>query len=165
MVNTYPEFEFVRDNHMLTASMVCSAFALELYFKCLIRMGRKPYELNHDLERLFHLISQRSRARIKRYFPDHDQQVRVYVETQYEASGRQIPTADLFDFCLSASSKAFVQMRYVFEKGIPADEGWLGDAIVECARKVILDKHPNWENARQISLLPETSFRSTFPIH
>src|SRR5258708_5513622 len=91
MVNTYPEFEFVRDNHMLTASMVCSAFALELYFKCLIRIGRKPYELNHNLERLFLLIGRRSRAQIKRYFPEHEHQVRAYVESQYQSSNRKIP--------------------------------------------------------------------------
>jgi hypothetical protein len=63
------------------------------------------------------------------------------------------------------AAKLSSRLRYIFEKGMPPDEGWLGDAIVECARKVILDKHPDWENARQISLLPETSFRPTFPIH
>jgi hypothetical protein len=90
--------------------MDCSAFALELYFKCLIRIGRKPYELNHNLERLFHLMGRRSRAQIKRYFPEHDYQVRVYVESQYQSSVRKIPNDDLFNFCLSASSKAFVQI-------------------------------------------------------
>jgi hypothetical protein len=143
MVDRYPEFEFVRNNHMLTASMVCAAFSLELYFKCLIRIGHKAYELDHNLERLFQLVGRRSRTQIKRYFYENDHQVRGYVERQYQGSGRQIPIADLFGFCLAASSRAFVQMRYVFERGIPPDEGWLGDAIVECARRVILGQRPN----------------------
>jgi hypothetical protein len=38
-----PQLEFARDQNLPTAAMVCSAFSLELYFKCLIRIGRKSF--------------------------------------------------------------------------------------------------------------------------
>jgi hypothetical protein len=48
-----PTFAFARDlPNMPTACMVCMAFSLELYFKCLIRMGRKRFAREHDLEKL-----------------------------------------------------------------------------------------------------------------
>jgi hypothetical protein len=57
LVDRYPEFEFARDQRMSISTMVCAALSLELYFKCLIRLGRKPYKSIHDLEKLFNLIS------------------------------------------------------------------------------------------------------------
>ncbi len=133
--------------------MVCSAFSLELYFKCLIRLGRKSFGREHDLAKLFALIGRQSRAKIKKYWNNHSETVRSYVERAYESDA---PKVD-FDFVLSASKDAFVTMRYIYERGIEQNKGWLADTIVEGARKTILDKHPEWENARQTSPLPETS--------
>jgi hypothetical protein len=157
----YADFEFVRGLRMSLAEMACSAFALELYLKCLIRMEKKAYQLNHNLERLYNILGIRNRRKIRRHFYENDTQVRSYVEREYADQAK--PIDDLFDFCLSASSKAFVQMRYAFEGGIPQHKGWLGDAIIECARKVILEKHPDWEEYQQLAFVPETSFRPTSP--
>jgi hypothetical protein len=152
-----PALAFAHDQNLLTASMVCSAFALELYFKCLIRMGRKTFGRQHDLAELYGLIGRRDRAKIKRYWNEHSETVRSYVEQAYEGDGQPGPKVD-FDFVLSASKDAFVEMRYIYEQGIKPDTGWLADTIVEGARKVILEKHPDWENRRQTSPLPQTSF-------
>src|SRR5271165_471689 len=135
---------FASDQRLQTASTVCSAFSLELYLKCIIRMECKFYGRKHDLSKLFALIGRRNRKKIKDYWFDHSERVRTYIERTYKDDGEPVPNVD-FDFVLSASKDAFVEMRYIYEQ------------IVEGARLVILEKHPEWENARQTSPLPETS--------
>ena len=157
-----PALAFARNLHMPTASMVCAAFALELYFKCLIRMGRKSFGREHDLAKLFRLVGRRNRVIIKRYWHDNSANVLAYIEREYQISDRPVPKVD-FDFVLSASKDAFVVMRYIYEPGLKPDTGWLADVIVEAARRTILDKHPDWERAHQTSPLPEASFQSTTP--
>jgi len=63
-----------------------------------------------------------------------------------------------FGYVLSVSKDAFVTMRYLYERGIETNKGWLADTIVEGARATILGIHPEWENARQKAPSPETSF-------
>lgn len=107
-----PALAFAHDTNLPTASMVCSAFSLELYFKCLIRMGRKSFGREHDLAKLFALIGRRNRTKIKNYWIDHSERVRSYIERTYKDDGQPAPNVD-FDFVLSASKDAFVVMRYV----------------------------------------------------
>ena len=143
--------------------MVCAAFSLELYFKCLIRIGRKSYAGVHDLSKLFSMIGRRNQADIKRHWNDHCQQVKSHVARTFEEDGLPAPKVD-FDYVLSASKDAFRTMRYIYEKGIDTHKGWLADTVVEGARIAILAKYPDWENKRQISPLPKTSFQPTLPI-
>jgi hypothetical protein len=159
MVTQHPMFRIpaLADQNLTIASMVCSAFSLELYFKCLIRMGRKSFGRQHDLAKLFALIGRRDRAKIKRYWNDHSGPVRSAVERLSEQDGLPTPKVD-FDFVLSVSKDAFVEIRYAYERGIKPNTGWLGDTIIEEARQAILDKHPDWENKRQTSPLPDISF-------
>jgi HEPN domain-containing protein len=152
-----PQLEFVRDQNLPTAAMVCAAFSLELYFKCLIRIGRKSFDREHDLSKLFSLIGRRYRSKIKRYWNANSEIVRSYVERTFQDDGSMPPKVD-FEYVLSASKDAFVTMRYVYEGGIETNKGWLADTIVEAARNVILDTYPNWERARQIEPHPETTF-------
>src|SRR5882672_11098426 len=84
MALRYPrEFAWIGDLNNVTASMVCSAFALELYFKCLIRIGRKPYVAGHDLAKLFAAIGLRSQAKIRGYFVTHGTETIEYLERSY----------------------------------------------------------------------------------
>jgi hypothetical protein len=106
------------------------------------------------------MVSIRNQSKIRRYWNDNSQTVREYIEKSYEGDPLDAPQVD-FDFVLNASKDAFVLMRYIFESGIPPNAGWLGDVIVEGARKAILEKHPEWEYARQKSPLPEISLPST----
>jgi hypothetical protein len=129
---------------------------------CLRTLFQKSFGREHDLAKLFRLIGRRNRAIIRQYWRDNSANVRSYIEREYQISGRPVPKVD-FDFVLSASKDAFVVMRYIYESGIKTDTGWLADAIVEAARQAILDKHPDWERARQTSPLPEASFRSATP--
>src|SRR6516165_11396464 len=58
-----PLFKSVVDEKLNapTAILVCSAFSLELYFKCLIRMGRKSYKRRHYLDELFEIMGKDTR--------------------------------------------------------------------------------------------------------
>src|SRR5437588_9142048 len=134
--------------NMMSAAAACLAFSLELYFKCLIRMGNKPAETGHNLADLFKKVGVRHRAAIKRYFHQNADDVRRHIEREYAATGRPVPKP-LFEFVLSASKDAFTRMRYVYETGIPRDTGWLASDILEGARQAILAKHPDWITARQ----------------
>src|SRR5215813_11135437 len=58
------------------AYMACAAFALELYFKCLIRYERKSFGGLHDLSKLFNLIGKSHRVKIKKCWGAHSQQVK-----------------------------------------------------------------------------------------
>jgi hypothetical protein len=136
--------------------MVCAAFSLELYFKCLIRIGHKSFGRDHDLAQLFSLIGRRNRTKIKRYWNANSSVVRSYVERTFKEDGLTPPKVD-FDYVLSASKDAFITMRYIYEKGIETNKGWLADPIVEASRMAILDTHPEWVNARQTEPRPETS--------
>jgi hypothetical protein len=125
------------------AYMACAAFALELYFKCLIRYGRKSFDGLHDLSKLFNLIGKHHRVKIKKCWDAHSQQVKGDLCQRYIQGGRTVPHID-FDFVLSLSRDAFVTMRYAYE-GIPPNAGWAGDAIIDCTRQRILELHPEWE--------------------
>lgn len=141
-----------------TAQMVCMAFSLELYFKCLITIGNKQFRRAHDLCELFDLIDEQIQANIKQYVGANSANVKSYVERAYKEEGTPIPNTD-FNFLLTASKDAFIALRYVYEDGAASNTGWLGDVIVEGARVAILGMYPDWEYAEQKSLLPETSFQ------
>jgi len=125
------------------AYMACAAFALELYFKCLIRYGRKSFGGLHDLSKLFNLIGKSHRVKIKKCWGAHSQQVKSGLCQRYIQSSGTAPNID-FNFALSLSRDAFVTMRYAYE-GIPPNAGWAGDVIIDCTRQRILELHPEWE--------------------
>ena len=154
------QLAFAHDQNLPTATMVCAAFSLELYFKCLIRMEKKPYQTGHDLKKLFDLFGRRNQTKIKKYWNANSSMVKSDVQRESIAIGSQVPEVN-FDYCLSVSKDAFNLMRYIYESGIPPGAGWLGDVIVEGARLTILDRHPEWEHKRQVEPQPRTSFRST----
>src|SRR3954447_6397686 len=110
-----PKYAFGRGlPNMTAAATACLAFSLELYLKCLIRIGKKPPETGHDLVKLFGKIGMKHQAAIRRYFLRNIEDVRTHLEREYAASGRPAPKVDL-DFVLSASKDAFTQMRYLYE--------------------------------------------------
>jgi len=155
-----PELHQVNTLHLPTSVMVCSALALELYFKCLIRLGRKSFSRAHDLVGLFALIAPKQQARIRRCWKQsYLEIVRSDLTRFYALSGRPMPKAN-FNTALSISKDAFTQIRYVYE-GVESDTGWVADGILDCARKRILEMHPNWEHMRQI--YPQDSIEFHFP--
>src|ERR1700676_1766517 len=87
MATSIPALQEAMSLFLPTASMVCSALSLELYFRCLIRMGHKPYIHGHDLYKLFYLIGKPTQARIKRCWRANSAQVTADVNQMYSGSG------------------------------------------------------------------------------
>jgi|ERR1051325_150843 hypothetical protein len=140
--------------NMDSAVNACAAFALELYLKCLIRIGKKgiPSGRNgHNLVVLFNTIAKRHQLGIRRYFDNNSDRVRTYLKEAFAPHNRAIPEP-LFDYVLANSKDAFVKMRYAYE-GHPPDTGWLAHDIERGAREQILHMYPHWKNARQASFL------------
>ena len=46
------------------------------------------------------------------------------------------------------TESAFPIARYLYE-GLPAEQGWVAEVIMEGARAVILKRFPHWKKARQ----------------
>jgi len=117
------QLAFTHDQNLPTATMVCAAFSLEFYFKCLIRMEKKPYQTGHDLTKLFAFLGRRNQTKIKKYWNTNSSTVISDVQKESIAIGCQIQEVN-FDYCLSVSKDTFNLMRYIYESGIPPGAGW-----------------------------------------
>jgi hypothetical protein len=126
---------------------VCSSFALELYFKCLIAMSGRGVPQWHDLKDLFDKLEPNIKAKIRAHTEPYLVDTKAYIVEEHRKGGKPAPTVD-FNFILRASRGAFELARYVYETGLPAGKGWIADAIVEGTRKTILEINPNWERMR-----------------
>jgi hypothetical protein len=132
--------------------VVCAALALELYLKSLIAMrpGAKVPS-DHNLKRLFDCLDSSTQAQIRAYFQPYETETGLLLDHAYRAAGKTRPAGDLFGFVLRASRGAFLTYRYIYEKGLEANQGWGADRIMQAARNVIIDRHPEWVGARQIA--------------
>ena len=138
-------------NNMDAAGVACLAFSLELYFKCLIRIGRKPPARSHDLVTLFNEIGVRHQRAIRRYFYRHSVYLKEALSEELVPLGSAVPEP-FFDYVLARSKDAFEIMRYLYE-GLPPASGWLAIHILDGTRDHILRLHPDWRNVRQEPLL------------
>lgn len=160
----HPFFLGMRGENLITASTVCLAFSLELYLKCLLRIEKKDYGKEHNLAHLFDMLGRRNKRVIKQYwYAKAHEYIEDHIARAY-GNIKKKPDAN-FEYALSVSRNAFTSMRYIYENGIPKDQGWLAGHILECARQAILDKRPQWRGAKQISPNPEIVFQPTFPTH
>ncbi len=62
---------------LYTPTVVCEAFALELFIKCLHEIRGTTPERNHDVETLFNALGQPDRDTISKYF---DEIIQVHPE-------------------------------------------------------------------------------------
>jgi len=131
---------------------VCSAFALELYFKCLIAIAGKAIPQDHDLKKLFNKMSPEHKTKVRDNSEVYLDDLKVYLAEGHQKAGKPVPVVD-FNFVLRASRGAFELARYFYETGLPAGKGWIADPIMEGARNTILELHPDWERARAQPLL------------
>jgi HEPN domain-containing protein len=140
-----------KKNDVQNPIIACAAFALELYLKCLFVMeGGQPTN-EHNLKKLFRKLSQPVQTEIRSYFSANSGDLRVHLENVYQRRGKNPPKGDLFDFALRVSKNAFMNFRYLFEHGLPAETGWVADMIVEGARHAILRRQPDWAEAWQVT--------------
>lgn len=130
--------------------VTCAAFALELYLKCLISMetGQAPPN-KHEFDYLFKRLHADTQKAIREYFDRNSVDVVAFVKSEFAKAGKPAPTVD-FDYVLGVSTRAFPIARYLYE-GLPAEQGWLAEAIMEGTRAVILKRFPQWASGRQAS--------------
>ncbi|MGA2483347.1 MAG: hypothetical protein ABSF92_09530 [Candidatus Acidiferrales bacterium] len=123
--------------------VMCSAFSLELYLKCLILVERGTLEKGHDLADLFSKTTPESQKAIRASYESH----KAKMEAMYAAvKGIPAPKTD-FDYVLHISADAFVKFRYAFEQGTGGgDFGWSASPISECVRGRLLELHPDWRS-------------------
>jgi hypothetical protein len=134
-----------------TPPIVCAAFALELYLKCLIAMEGKKPPLSHDLKKLFRRLDAETQNEIRARFKPYENEAEELANRAYSNQGLARPPGAIFDFVLEAGRDAFEVYRYIHEKGLRANQGWGADRIMQAARRAILDRHPDWAAARQIA--------------
>jgi len=129
--------------------VTCAAFAFELYLKCLISMetGAAPPN-THELDKLFARLHADTQKAIRDYFDANSVSTIAFIKGEFERARKPAPTID-FDYVLSVSRRAFPIARYIYE-GLPAEQGWVAEMIMEGARSVIIKRFPHWEKARQV---------------
>jgi hypothetical protein len=118
--------------------VVCSAFSLELFLKCLILIERgKPAGLHH-LEKLFNHVDAKSRDGIRARYD----QLRAGIDARFAKFQGPPPPKTDFDSVLQMSSEAFQNFRYAHE-GMKVQKGWMADPIRDCVRERIIELRPD----------------------
>ncbi|WP_144030871.1 hypothetical protein [Bradyrhizobium japonicum] len=126
--------------------MVLSAFASELYLKCLfvLETSRDPPEI-HDLRKLFLLLSQAARDELEaawNLYAAQPNRVRVY-EAIERLTGSVVPR-DL-RWSLRNGSDAFTSLRYLHEERNQNTKFFLGD-FPAMVRGIVLRRRPQWSS-------------------
>lgn len=139
-----------KNPHLMTViaspHMVLSAFASELYLKCLLCVeGRATVPQTHNLKALFRDLSVLSRDRIEQLWNNYSNSpgVQSLWRAIEHTTNKKVPQE--FSTHLALSSRAFDQLRYSHED----DSGTflLGD-LPEMLRSVILERRPLWATLR-----------------
>jgi hypothetical protein len=144
-------------------SLVCSAFALELYLKCLIAINGNGIPTTHNLRTLFKRLTMGCQENIRSYFATKTPEMTKYfAEVNRQAGYPIMPLTPDFDAQLRASADAFQNMRYVYERREATDQprGYFAYFIEDGARHTILQIRPEWEGRRSTFTLEP---RSTSP--
>jgi hypothetical protein len=137
-------------------SMICSAFALELYLKCLIILaGRKAPHI-HNRENLFKLVDSDNQEKIRKFFKTQEADMsNFFNEANRQTGDEMMPSHPDFDKQLKASADAFQLFRHLHEPLRKKDNhptGYFAYPIEEGARHAILLAHPEWEDARIVTI-------------
>jgi hypothetical protein len=132
---------------LLSVYAVNSAFALELYLKCLLVIAKKPVPRDHRLTQLFADLDDATKAEIRAGY----ESLRAVPLTElcvmgahHGADGRMIE----FDSCLDESSRAFMQWRYLFENptsGQHVTKTYSASPVSKVVRELLIGRNPSWE--------------------
>jgi hypothetical protein len=122
-------------------SIVLSAFASELFLKCLLLIEGRGTSNSHDLHALYRKLSQKAQALIASKW-DFPAKHAAQIALMEMHSGQKMPT-DL-DSALARGKNAFIKMRYIYEDPLGADF-FLAD-LPRILHAVILELKPEWKN-------------------
>jgi hypothetical protein len=125
-------------------ALVLSAFASELFLKCLLLLDGKQLPNWHDLKRLFDLLDADIQTKIKKLW-GQSLISRASMIAAFESDTGELFIRD-FDAALVAGARSFEHFRYYHEKTreeIDAVAFMLGDLPI-MLKSVIWIKKPDW---------------------
>lgn len=127
-----------------TPALVLSAFASELYLKCLIAIESDRAAYGHELRTLFRSVSKQTQANIERRWNMYVTSPQRHQHYAALASlvGYTVPT-DL-DWTLKNGGSGFVELRYIHESN-DGTKFLLGD-FPEILRAELLLRKPEWSD-------------------
>jgi hypothetical protein len=122
---------------MASPSMVLSAFAIELFLKCLLLLEGKEIDKTHTLNVLFRRLNHNHKRRIEEVW---EREARPKVDQLRRQHGVAHPS-DLPN-ALVTCARAFEHMRYGYEDP-ERQVFYLGD-LPTILWRIILDMRPEW---------------------
>jgi hypothetical protein len=131
------------DPHLQLVSIANIAFAMEMYFKCLIVLdtGKDP-DWKHDYVELFSLLSPETQKRIKDCYNKHPGAIMVkHMAALMTATGTPPLEAQTFEAKLTRSKDAFRNLRYIYQYASPE---WDANEMLECIVSLIRYLRPDW---------------------
>lgn len=126
-------------------ALVLSAFASELFMKCIIYLETGKLERGHHLKNLFHRLSPDSRALIERLWAEYAPTQDAFWDAVENQTGMKA-ARDLLG-CLAEGNQAFEQIRYSYEDQSNRSRFRLAD-LPRMLREAVLAIKPEWRGAR-----------------
>jgi hypothetical protein len=128
----------------LIVSMVLSAFASELYLKCLHCIDSAEVPPGHNLRDLFASLPILRQQKIRTLWDQLMTHQATLLDQRDKALGGAVVSRD-FDACIADASHAFEQIRYIYE-----DDQFRFNMVdfPRVVRQAILIVHPTWEVKR-----------------
>jgi hypothetical protein len=123
--------------YMAPASMVLSAFAIELFLKCLLLLEGKKVKRIHSLDVLYQMLGRSQRRRIEKVW---DKEARPKVIQLNQRFGFDHPS-DLPN-ALVKCGQTFRDMRYSYED--PDRQLFYLGELPPILRRAIVDIRPEW---------------------
>jgi hypothetical protein len=125
-----------------------SAFAFELYLKCLIGLEGNPFPAIHKLDVLFTHLTPVSQDVIRGFSTRGVEGIQHMLSTLYAKTHRETVPVVTFDYILTTNANAFEGWRYVFEGRDLADTDglliWTANSLRDATRSRIKMLRPDW---------------------
>jgi hypothetical protein len=127
--------------------IVCSAFCLELFLKCLLRIENVTLpKRTHALLELFELLRRPTKRKISALFgAEHPENSFKYFAASFAVNFRNSGSRQIrptLRTVLKQSSNAFIEWRYLFEDTKP--HTYSANHAISAVKRVILEIHPEW---------------------
>lgn len=125
-------------------TVVCEAFSLELFIKCLHAIRRRIPKKKHDVEALYQGLSKADRKTIAKYFYEI-----VQAHPQHDLALKHGITFDV-DSVLQRTRDTFIRVRYWHEKQPPSPDasGKVSNAgvgsLCDALNQFIDELRPQW---------------------
>jgi HEPN domain-containing protein len=138
-------------------ALILSAFASEIYLKCIICLQTGALAHGHHLKKLFRQISPKTRRKIEQRWDAYasaPQKQRLYAALS-SMNGSPVPTS--LEWTLSEGSNAFTSLRYLHETDENKTKFLLGD-FPNMLREEIVELKPEWANLVHGPMKPVPGF-------